>query len=89
MRIRRKKMNNSPEIMTEEQVYETVTLEEAADSLDKAENTLILTHVNPDGDCIGSGFRVERYHTRSRKGRVRCKSERYAEETEIPVMSDR
>ena len=56
MRIRRKKMNNSPEIMTEEQVYETVTLEEAADSLDKAENTLILTHVNPDGDCIGSAF---------------------------------
>ena len=55
-RTRRKKMNNSPEIMTEEQVYETVTLEEAADSLDKAENTLILTHVNPDGDCIGSAF---------------------------------
>ena len=50
-RTRRKKMNNSPEIMAEETVYETVTLEEAADSLDKAENTLILTHVNPDGDC--------------------------------------
>ena len=56
-RTRRKKMNNSPEIMTEEQVYETVTLEASRPiQLDKAENTLILTHVNPDGDCIGSAF---------------------------------
>ncbi len=50
-------MNNYPEeVITDENVYDTVTLEEAADSLDKAENTLILTHVNPDGDCIGSAF---------------------------------
>ena len=51
-------MNNFPaeDITSEENVYDTVTLEEAADSLDKAENTLILTHVNPDGDCIGSAF---------------------------------
>lgn len=45
-------MNNS----AEEIVYGTLSLEEVAFSLDKAENTLILTHVNPDGDCIGSAF---------------------------------
>lgn len=47
-------MNNSPQEMNI--TYNTVTLEEAADSLGCAENTLILTHVNPDGDCMGSAF---------------------------------
>ncbi|MBQ4354705.1 MAG: bifunctional oligoribonuclease/PAP phosphatase NrnA [Clostridia bacterium] len=36
-----------------------LTLEEIADGLTKAENVLILTHVNPDGDCIGSAFALK------------------------------
>ncbi len=37
-------------------VYETATLDEAVAAIKSAENTLILTHVNPDGDCIGSAY---------------------------------
>jgi len=37
-------------------VWPTLTLEQIAEGLGKAENVLILTHVNPDGDCIGSAF---------------------------------
>ena len=36
--------------------YPAVTLEEIADAFPSFGRTLILTHVNPDGDCVGSAF---------------------------------
>jgi phosphoesterase RecJ-like protein len=36
--------------------HPAVTLEEIADALPSFGKTLILTHVNPDGDCVGSAF---------------------------------
>ena len=45
------------EALTEEAslpTYETAEITDVADVLESAKNTLILTHVNPDGDCIGS-----------------------------------
>ena len=56
-------MNNAAEISVngnsaelEVPVYPTLTLEEAADRIAQIRKALILTHVNPDGDCIGSAF---------------------------------
>ena len=46
----------SPVPAEELPVYPTVSLEEIADALPSLGKTLILTHVNPDGDCIGSAF---------------------------------
>lgn len=55
---RAKTMNNSPEFAANTEipapVYDIISVSEIIDELLKAENTLILTHVNPDGDCIGS-----------------------------------
>ncbi len=45
-------MNDSPEMKE----YEKLTLDELAEKLSEGRNVLILTHVNPDGDCIGSAF---------------------------------
>lgn len=36
--------------------YKTLTLTEIADRISGGVNALVLTHVNPDGDCIGSAF---------------------------------
>lgn len=36
--------------------YRTLTLTEIADRISTGVRALILTHVNPDGDCIGSAF---------------------------------
>jgi len=60
MRPRRKTMNNEIIASNEEAaVYETVTLAQSADIICSASNILILTHVNPDGDCIGSAFALK------------------------------
>ena len=37
-------------------VYPEISLTEICDILETAENVLILTHVNPDGDTIGSAY---------------------------------
>lgn len=45
------------EINTEAAVlYPRVDVRGAADIIKNAKNTLILCHINPDGDCIGSSF---------------------------------
>ena len=38
----------------EEEQFPVITLEEICDIIEDAPRMLILTHVNPDGDCIGS-----------------------------------
>ena len=48
-------MNEAP-LTQEVPVTPAVTLGEIADALPSFGKTLILTHVNPDGDCIGSAF---------------------------------
>ena len=55
-------MNEMNEILTEAAapVYETVDLAFLADELADTKNALILTHVNPDGDCIGSAFALRK-----------------------------
>ena len=58
-------MNEMKEVIpgteTEETpVYETVTLAEIAGAVAAAKNVLILTHVNPDGDCIGAAFALRK-----------------------------
>ena len=56
-------MNEMTEILTESvetPVYETVTLADIADAVSYAKHTLILTHVNPDGDCIGAAFALRK-----------------------------
>ncbi|MBR5444768.1 MAG: bifunctional oligoribonuclease/PAP phosphatase NrnA [Clostridia bacterium] len=40
----------------EEEQFPAITLEEICDILEDSPRMLILTHVNPDGDCIGSAF---------------------------------
>ena len=40
-------------------VYESVPLLECVEIIGRAENVLILTHANPDGDCIGSAFALK------------------------------
>lgn len=59
-----KTMNEMNEILTEEEtapvVYDTVDLASIADEIAHAKNALILTHVNPDGDCIGSAFALRK-----------------------------
>lgn len=42
------------EAVTAAVVYPTLSLGDAVSSLSSAENVLILIHVNPDGDCVGS-----------------------------------
>ncbi len=57
-------MNEMNEILTgeavETPVYDTVSLAEIADTVSSAKNALILTHVNPDGDCIGAAFALRK-----------------------------
>ena len=60
---RKTMMNEMNELLTETAetpVYDTVTLEDIADTVASAKNALILTHVNPDGDCIGAAFALRR-----------------------------
>lgn len=60
---RKTTMNEMNELLTETAetpVYDTVTLEDIADTVASAKNALILTHVNPDGDCIGAAFALRR-----------------------------
>ena len=55
-------MIETNEVLEEETapVYETVSLAFLADEISAAKNALILTHVNPDGDCIGSAFALRK-----------------------------
>ena len=55
-------MNEMNELLTEETapVYETIGLAFLADEIADTKNALILTHVNPDGDCIGSAFALRK-----------------------------
>ncbi len=55
--------------MTEE--FPTVTIEEIADILESCPRMLILTHVNPDGDCIGSAFALKAM-VQAAGGTARC-----------------
>ena len=60
---RKTTMNEMNELLpetAETPVYDTVTLEDIADTVASAKNALILTHVNPDGDCIGAAFALRR-----------------------------
>ena len=43
----------------EEEQFPAITLEEICDVIENAPRMLILTHVNPDGDCIGSAFALK------------------------------
>jgi len=43
----------------EEEQFPAITLEEICDIIEDAPRMLILTHVNPDGDCIGSAFALK------------------------------
>lgn len=52
-------MNNAeliPETETPVVEYPVITLEDAADAIEKGGKFLILSHVNPDGDCVGSAY---------------------------------
>lgn len=46
----------TPDIAEE---FPTISIEEICDILEDAPHMLILTHVNPDGDCIGSAFALK------------------------------
>lgn len=53
-------MNNEQSLEASEAlVYPTTDISSIAKRIAEAENTLILTHVNPDGDCIGSAFALK------------------------------
>lgn len=51
---------NNPELLPETEApvieYPVITLENAADAIEKGGKFLILGHVNPDGDCVGSAY---------------------------------
>lgn len=47
---------NTPVCLPE---WPIMTVSEIAEGLTKADSVLILTHVNPDGDCIGSAFALK------------------------------
>lgn len=51
--------NESIENVTEAAVYPVTDIKTVAGRLADARNVLILTHVNPDGDCIGSAFALK------------------------------
>lgn len=42
-----------------EEEFPTITVEEICDIIEDCPRMLILTHVNPDGDCIGSAFALK------------------------------
>lgn len=57
-------------------IYSKMTLEAVAERISDGKNTLILTHVNPDGDCIGSAFALlGLIRACGGDGRVACPSE--------------
>ncbi|MBQ4606763.1 MAG: hypothetical protein IJB15_08645, partial [Clostridia bacterium] len=43
----------------EEEQFPAISLEEICDIIEDTPRMLILTHVNPDGDCIGSAFALK------------------------------
>lgn len=51
---------NNPQLLPETEApaieYPKITLEDAADAIEKGGRFLILGHVNPDGDCVGSAY---------------------------------
>lgn len=49
-------MNENDVIETEQTVYPEADAREIETAISEARNTLIITHVNPDGDCIGSAY---------------------------------
>ena len=51
--------------------YPEISLTEICDILENAENVLILTHVNPDGDTIGSAYALKLL-VEALGGRARC-----------------
>ncbi|MBQ7921231.1 MAG: bifunctional oligoribonuclease/PAP phosphatase NrnA [Clostridia bacterium] len=51
-------MNESAH-MTGENEYPTITLEEICDIIEDAPKALIISHVNPDGDTVGSAFALK------------------------------
>lgn len=53
-------MNEEMELREEVPVYETTELSAIIDDLPNIKNALILCHVNPDGDCIGSAFALRK-----------------------------
>lgn len=70
-------MNEMPEVneVMEESapVYETMELSFVIDDLPNVKNALILCHVNPDGDCIGSAFALRKIiQDCGGKARVAC-----------------
>lgn len=59
----------APEAM--EESFETVTLSHICDRLEGAKRVLILSHVNPDGDTVGSAFALKAI-VQSLGGEARC-----------------
>ncbi len=56
-----------------EEEFPVVTIEEIADIIESCPRMLILTHVNPDGDCIGSAFALKAM-VQAAGGSARCVS---------------
>jgi len=54
-------MMNEDVLFQQEDVpeYPTITLEEICDIIEDAPNVLIISHINPDGDTIGSAFALK------------------------------
>lgn len=52
-------MNDFPPETMPEVHYDDVSILEICDTLEKKQNVLIISHVNPDGDTIGSAFALK------------------------------
>lgn len=56
--------------------FEKIGLDHIADRISCAKNALILIHVNPDGDCVGSAFALRHMiHLCGGEARVACANE--------------
>ncbi len=64
-------MNDQSFSPAAEEVFPTISVEEICDILEDCPRMLILTHVNPDGDCIGSAFALK-HMVEAVGGTARC-----------------
>jgi len=68
---RKKTMNEFTPEVQQEIVYDTIGIPEICDILTEKKKVLILSHVNPDGDTIGSAFALKEM-IRAMGGDARC-----------------
>ena len=52
-------MMNDPTLLNAETEFPAITLEEICDIIEDAPHALIISHVNPDGDTVGSAFALK------------------------------